>query len=247
MSGTWGIVQARMGSTRLPGKVLMSVGRQSMLRFMITRLKRSRLLDGIVIATTTQSPDDAIIAEVEKLDWVKIVRGSESDVLSRYLMAIDEVSAKVVVRMTSDCPLMDPQLVDRIISIQRENRSDYVSTNVTRTGYPRGMDIEVSPAENLRIANREATDPYDREHVMPFLYRHPERFRCLFPMAPQWLNRPQYRLCVDEKEDLELVRTIIATLGENKKWGLEQIVAYLDENPWVAFINRRVEQKPEYL
>jgi len=247
MPGTWGIIQARMGSSRLPGKVLMSVGRKSMLGFMLTRLKRCRLLDGIVVATTTQSPDDAIIAEVRKLGWVKTVRGSESDVLSRYLLAIDEVSADVVVRMTSDCPLIDPQIVDRMIHIQQENRSDYVSTNVTRTGFPRGMDTEVTPAENLRIANREASDPYDREHVMPFIYRRPERFQCLFPMAPPRLNRPQYRLCVDEKEDLELVRNIIATLGENKKWGLEEIVAYLDENPWVVFINRRVEQKPEYL
>jgi spore coat polysaccharide biosynthesis protein SpsF len=231
----------------MPGKVLMSIGRQSMLSFMLTRLKRARLLDGIVVATTEQSPDDAIVAEVEKMGWVHTVRGSENDVLSRYLLAIDEVSADVVVRMTSDCPLIDPILVDRMINIQRENRSDYVSTNVTRTGFPRGMDTEVTPAENLRIANREATDPYDREHVMPFLYRHPERFTCLFPMAPQRLNRPQYRLCVDEKEDLELVRAIIAALGENKKWGLEQIVTYLDQNPWVVFINRRVEQKPEYL
>lgn len=247
MPGTWGIIQARMGSSRMPGKVLMSIGRQTMLRFMLTRLKRARLLDGIIVATTEKPSDDAIIAEVKKLGWVQTVRGSENDVLSRYLLAIDTVGADIVVRMTSDCPLMDPLIVDRMINIQRDNNSDFVSTNVTRTGFPRGMDIEVTPAENLRIANREATDPYDREHVMPFIYRHPERFQCLFPMAPQRLNRPQYRLCVDEKEDLELVRTIIAALGENKKWGLEQIVTYLDENPWVAFINRRVEQKPEYL
>ena len=171
------IVQARMTSTRLPGKVLKRVLDKPLLEYQIERLRRAKLADKIVIATTVNDTDQPIIEMCNSLS-VSYFLGSEEDVLSRYYGAAKEHYADVVVRVTSDCPLIDPQIIDKVINFYLENsdKYDYVSNCLKRT-YPRGMDTEVFSFKALQEAFLSATAHPDREHVTPFIYRHPELYR----------------------------------------------------------------------
>lgn len=246
MANIWAIVQARMGSSRLPGKVLLPLGNSSILGFMVNRLKLSKTLNGIMIATSTMIQDDSIEAECTRLD-IPCVRGDESDVLSRYGKAIESCNPGFVVRLTSDCPLIDPAILDLVVQFALETKADYTGNNVNRTGLPRGTDVEVAPADVLLQARRDTTDPYDREHVMSYLYRNPKLFKCVFPTFPTHLQRPNYRLCVDTIEDYNLVTKIVANLGTPFTWKLNRIIEYLDANPEVARLNNTITQKEGYL
>ena len=223
-----------MGSTRLPGKVLKDIAGRPMLSYQMERLRRVKRAERIVVATTDQPADDAVERFCQK-EKIACVRGSEHDVLARYHLAIERFPADVVVRITADCPLIDPAIVDEAIAAYEP---DYVS-NMLETTYPYGMAVEVFSAQALREAHREAKDPAEREHVTPFIYRHPERYRLKsLTMAP---NLSHHRWTVDTPEDFELVSRLLKTLKPH--FTLQDVLAVLDKHPDWCAINAHVEQK----
>lgn len=235
------IVQARMTSTRLPGKVLLPLAGEPMLTRLVERLRRVQRADAIVIATTTNTTDDAIAELCAKLG-VPCHRGSELDVLSRYADAARLHGADVVVRITSDCPLIDPALIDQVIAVYEEGDSDCVSNMLPPT-WPYGMAVEVFSAAALAQAHAEASQPAEREHVTPFLYAHPERYRLRNVASPVDLS--QHRWTVDTSEDYELVRRLFEALYPVRPhFTQNDILAVLDAHPdWIA-INQHIRQKP---
>lgn len=235
------IVQARMTSTRLPGKVLLPLAGEPMLTRLIERLRRVRRADGIVVATTTNTSDDPIAMLCEQLG-VPCHRGSEHDVLSRYADAARLHGADVVVRITSDCPLIDPALIDQTIAAYDEGGSDYVSNMLPPT-WPYGMAVEVFSAAALAQAHAEATQAAEREHVTPFLYWHPERYRLRNVASPVDLS--QHRWTVDTPEDYALVgRLFDHLMPTHPHFTQADVLALLDQHPdWIA-INQHIQQKP---
>ncbi len=235
------IVQARMTSTRLPGKVLLPLAGVPMLTRLIERLRRVQRADGIVIATTTNTTDDPIAALCAE-QGAPCHRGSEHDVLSRYADAARLHGADVVVRITSDCPLIDPTLIDQVIAAYEEGGSDYVSNMLPPT-WPYGMAVEVFSAAALAQAHAEATQAAEREHVTPFLYGHPERYRLRNVASP--LDLSQHRWTVDTPEDYELVRRLFEALVDtHPEFTQTDILAVLDAHPdWIT-INQHIRQKP---
>ena len=236
------IVQARMTSTRLPGKVLMPVMGKPLLEYLIERLLRVRCADDIIIATTTNDTDQPIVDLAERLG-IKVFRGSEEDVLSRYFGAAKENNLDVVVRITSDCPLIDPAVVDEVIGAYLENAEncDYVSNCLNRT-FPRGMDTEAFSFELLKNVHFEARQPHEREHVTPYIYQNPQRFR-LRNLA-FIIDESRHRWTVDTPEDYALIRRIFEMLyPKNKAFGLEDVLAVMDVHPDWFELNARIEQK----
>ena len=228
------VVQARMGSTRLPGKVLKDIAGRPMLSYQMERLRRVKRAERIVVATTDQPADDAVERFCQK-EKIACVRGSEDDVLARYHLATERFPADVVVRITADCPLIDPAVVDEAIAAYEP---DYVS-NMLEITYPYGMAVEVFSAQALREAHREAKDPAEREHVTPFIWRRPQRYRLKsLTMAP---NLSHHRWTVDTPEDFELVSRLLKTLKPH--FTLQDVLAVLDEHPDWCAINAHVEQK----
>ena len=233
------IVQARMGSTRLPGKVLMNMEGKTVLARVVGRLRRATRLDEIVVATTASVADDAIVQECHQLE-VEYFRGSENDVLDRYCRAARVRAAGVVVRVTSDCPVIDPQLVDETVGIFQQKGADYAS-NVFPRSYPRGLDTEVFTIAALEQACRDAHAPYQREHVTPYFYEHPELFR-LASLRGQ-LDYSQYRWTLDTAEDLMLLRTIYARFFNRDDFSWTEVIRLMDHEPELAELNSQVVQK----
>jgi spore coat polysaccharide biosynthesis protein SpsF len=237
------IVQARMASTRLPSKVLRTVLGKPLLEYQIERLARAKTLDGIVVATTEGDGDDPIVALCRRLG-VPCHRGPEDDVLARYHGAAKAYGADPVARVTADCPLIDPEVVDRIVARYREGEGacDYVSNTLRRT-YPRGLDVEVFSFGALAAAHREATLPSDREHVTAFLYRRPERFRLVNVESGEDLGH--HRWTVDTPEDFRLIAIVLESLyPSNPGFGMRDVLALLEADPSLERINAHVEQKP---
>ncbi|MCW2243734.1 glycosyltransferase family protein [Azospirillum canadense] len=236
------ISQARMTSTRLPGKVLMNAAGKPLLAHHLGRLSRCRRLDALVLATTVNATDDPV-ADLAGTLGVPVFRGSEHDVLSRFAGAAAMAGADVVVRVTADCPLIDPALVDRVVTalLESDPPLDYVSLDVTR--YPRGLDTEVFTRAALDEAAANATDPAEREHVTAHIYRRPDRFRLGAPLQPDG-DAVDQRWCVDEQSDLDLVRTLLgALLPEKPDFGWQDCCKLLDQHPDWADINRAVRQR----
>ena len=236
------IVQARMTSTRLPGKVLKTVLDKPLLEYQIERLRRVNLADEIVVATTTNATDQPIIELCQRLK-IPVYRGSEQDVLARYQGAAGAYRADVVVRVTSDCPVIDPHVIDQVISFYVDNwpKYDYVS-NRLEPSYPRGMDTEVFSFNVLNEAYLEAQGEPEREHVTPFIYWHPERYK-LGNVAYR-TDESYHRWTVDTPEDFELIRRILETLyPDNTNFTLADILKLLKQNfEWMK-INAHVKQK----
>jgi spore coat polysaccharide biosynthesis protein SpsF len=236
------IVQARMTSTRLPGKVLKPVLGKPLLEYQIERLKRVKLAKEIVIATTTNATDDRIAALCDRL-LISYFRGSEADVLARYHSAATNHQADAIVRVTSDCPLIDPQEIDKVIQyyIQHQDQYDYVSNCLKRT-YPRGMDTEVLSFKALNEAFIEATEQPDREHVTPFINRQPKRYNLGHVLYAD--DHSQHRWTVDTSEDFELIQKILeAIYPQNPEFSLEDCLRLLDQYPEWSTINAHIEQK----
>lgn len=236
------VIQARMTSTRLPGKVLLRAAGREMLAHQLDRVRRATTVDAICIATTSNADDDPV-AELAQREGVAAFRGSEHDVLDRFVKAAGHVGADVAVRLTGDCPLTDPALIDAVVGAFRAATPpvDYATNSFPRT-WPIGLDVEVASMAALRIAAAEADDPYDREHVTPFLYRQPERFRTLGYPAPQDLSG--YRWTLDETSDYELLRRILeALLPARPAFGWRDVIALLDAHPEWRSLNAGVAQK----
>jgi len=231
-----------MTSTRLPGKVLKEVLGKSLLEYLVERLRRVLLADEIIIATTTNDTDLSIVDICSRLN-VPVTRGAEFDVLERYYEAARQHQADIVVRVTSDCPLIDPQVVDDVIRYFHWHRSeyDYVS-NTLKLSYPLGMSAEVFPFRLLEEAAREAVDEPEREHVTPFIYLRPKRYRVGQVVYPEDLSG--HRWTVDTPEDFELVGRIIEALyPANPAFGLQDILSLLRQHPDWPVINAHIRQK----
>lgn len=203
-----------MSSTRLPGKVMADLVGQPMILRQIERLKRAKRLDQIVVATSTDASDDGLAARL-MAEGIGVHRGSLEDVLSRFIGALDQFGPdETVVRLTADCPLADPELIDATIDLFDSSNADYASNTPERRSYPKGLDIEVMRADLLRTADAEATDPYDREHVTPFIYGRPERFK--ITGLEQHASEGEVRWTVDRPDDLEFVRAVYGALYPRK-------------------------------
>ncbi len=201
------VVQARMSSTRLPGKVLADLGGRPVLEWVVSRLRDSRELAGVVVATSDDPSDDPV-AEAAP---ARVVRGPLADVLGRYAIAARELEFEGLVRITADCPLIDPAVVDEVVAAWRASEADYVANVIEPRTFPVGMDTEVVSTAALLAADAEATELYDREHVTPFVRSRPERF----PQRGVTLDppRPDVRLTLDTQEDLEHLRAVVAATG----------------------------------
>jgi len=228
------IVQARMTSTRLPGKVMKIVCGKPLLEHLINRLKRVKCADQIVIATTVNETEDIIVELCKKLD-ISYYRGSEEDVLGRYYEAAVEYGGDVIIRITSDCPVIDPEVVDYLISFFTNNigKYDYVSNTLERS-YPKGMGAEIVSFKALKEAHFNAYDPFDREHVTPFIKKRPQQFRLYNILYKADMSR--YRWTVDTPADLELITKICDALYyKNPLFSLNDILDLMTRNPeWEA-------------
>ncbi|MCI0582965.1 MAG: glycosyltransferase family protein [Chloroflexi bacterium] len=230
-----------MGSTRLPGKVLAPIVGRPMLDLQLERLERVQTPAIIVVATSTLPADDVVV-EVARARGTATHRGSEDDVLARFAGAAAAVDAAVIARTTADCPLIDPGVVDRALEAVVAGTCAYASNTVDRT-YPRGLDIEAFTRAALEVADREATDPAEREHVTPFILRRPELFRPCSVKADA--DRSAERWTVDTAEDLELVRRIYEALyPANPAFSTADVIALLNDHPEWRAINAGVPQKP---
>jgi spore coat polysaccharide biosynthesis protein SpsF len=240
------IIQARMGSTRLPGKVLMRLGGDTVLAQVVQRCRRSRRLDAVAVATTTL-PEDKVIEEECRSLGVPVIRGSAPDVLDRYAQAMRELGSDVVVRITSDCPLIDPVVIDDMVGRYQALRAagqpcDYVSNAIERT-FPRGLDAEVVGATVLAEAAASATAAHEREHVTPYVYGHPERF-ALHAWTTPIPNASGHRWTLDTPEDFALLDKIFNALGDRAAGaGWQDVLALVEAHPQWADINRHVTQK----
>tara|TARA_X000000368_G_scaffold416751_1_gene411408 strand:- start:1487 stop:2221 length:735 start_codon:yes stop_codon:yes gene_type:complete len=231
------IIQARMGSTRLPGKVLKEISGQPLLKFMTDRVLDSKLVDKIVIATTLKSKDDPIVSFCENFN-ISYYRGSEDDVLDRYYKVAKSYGAKTIIRCTADCPLIDAEFIDKTIELYLNSNVDYASNTCPPDlkKYPDGSDVEVFSFTALEKAWKETTDLKDREHVTFYFWKRGNDFSTiLLDNKENWGN---YRITVDYPEDFIVVERIIKKLKiEKKKGSLKEIINILNENPELTKIN----------
>ena len=237
------VVQARMASTRLPGKVLLKVIDRPMLSIQLERIRQARQIEKTVIATTDNSVDDQI-EEFAYIENVAIYRGSENDVLHRFKRAAEQNGADIIVRLTADCPLIDPEIIDYIVSIfkQKSHGCNVVSNAVPRS-YPAGLDVECFSRQALEIACAETTSLYDREHVTPYFYRDPNRFNLQSVICYKNLSAERWTL--DEWNDYELIRKILEGLYvSNPFFRMKDIVDYLDLHPKLRDLNSCVQETP---
>ncbi len=237
------IIQARMSSTRLPGKVLMDIEGKPMLWHVVNRLKKSQLIDKIVIATTVSKRDLLVLRFAEE-NGIDCFAGSEEDVLDRYYQAAREFKADPIVRITGDCPLIDPLIVDQVVEeFLKLKDYDLVGTNDT---FPDGLDTVVYSFWALEKAWREAKLPSEREHVGPYITKHPELFKT--KSLSYRINLSHLRWTVDEEEDLTLVREIFKRLfHEGEMFYTEDILSLLEQEPHLLEINSRIIRNEGYL
>lgn len=234
------VIQARMGSTRLPGKVLKKIKNKLVLDYVIERLQFCENLNNIVIATTTSEKDD-ILQQYATNKSISYFRGSKDDVLSRYYHASKKYGADQIVRITSDCPLIDPYIVDKIIKKHIEKKVDYTANTVERT-FPRGLDVEIFTFDALEESYKNANQQYQREHVTPYIREHPEKFKLQNLEAKGKLLRPDIRITLDTQEDFELIKQIVSHF-DDITFNAEDIIDFLDANPELLEINKNIEQK----
>lgn len=236
------IIQARMGSTRLPGKVLKKIMNKTLLAYQLERVRQSLLIDEIVIATTKNDMDH-VIAEFCERKNINVYKGSEYDVLDRYYKAASKFKADVIVRLTSDCPLIDSDIIDEVIQLYLTSIEtiDYASNTLERS-FPRGLDVEVFSFEALEEAYQKANLESEREHVTPYIYNKSNRFTVANLKCREDLSN--HRWTVDTIEDFELIKRIIeVTYPDTKNIRMQQIVEILERNPSWLTINAHIEQK----
>lgn len=238
------IVQARMGSTRLPEKTMKNILGKPMLAHLIERLKRAQLIDEIIIATTAEERDKPIMTLARQYG-VKCFAGSEEDVLDRYFQAATKYRAEIIVRITSDCPLMDPKVVNKVIETFLSGTYDYVS-NTINTTYPDGLDVEVFSYQALKKAWSEAKKPSEREHVTSYIWNHPEIFRIVNVSHEK--NFSYMRWSVDTENDLKFVREIYERLyKEDSIFYMQDILRLLEKYPALLEINKDLKRNEGYL
>lgn len=233
------IIQARMGSTRLPGKVMKMLGDRTVLGHVITRCKAILSIDQIIVATTVEEEDVKICEEALRYG-VAVYRGSKDHVLSRYYEAAKQANADAVVRITSDCPLLDPLISDKVIQCFLNHDYDYVSSGLSGT-FPRGLDTEVFSFNSLEQTFEQATKEYEFEHVTPYIYQHQEQFKV--HAFTNKLDQSKYRLTLDTDEDWRLISRIYDELYHGSVFYWEDIRELLEKKPELIKINSSVHQK----
>lgn len=236
MTATYAIIQARLGSTRLPGKVLADIHGKPMIWWMLQRLNMCKTLDGIILATTESQADDRLVDWVNRNTDIRVFRGSEDDLVERYYRCSQSVGANVIVRITADDPLKDASIIDQSVQMfGQEGRYDYVS-NCAPATYPEGLDVEVFSHDALERVWRDATLASDREHLTTFMLNHPEAFKlgnfCYKRDLSDW------RWTVDKAPDLELMRKIFAEFIETPEVNFEHVIAFLDKRPDLVGLNQ---------
>ncbi len=233
------VIQARTGSTRLPGKVLRPLAGRSVLGWVLRAAGGAAGIDAVVVATSTDPADDAVETEALELG-VQVVRGSENDVLSRFLLAADQHPCDAIVRLTADCPLLDPSLISQTVALWRADAAtDYVSTTLVRS-LPRGLDVELATVDALRRVDR-TVHGYHRTHVTSGLYAHPDAYRVTGVVV-----RPpadDLRVTLDTPLDAALIEAVVAELGDRPpSW--REVVSLLRKRPDLVAMNAEVQQKP---
>ena len=240
MSKTVAIVQARMGSGRLPGKVLEKIQDRTMLEHVVRRLQMTGVLDDVIVATSRKPTDDAIEA-LCRAEGLSFYRGHEDDVLSRYLEAAEEFGATEIVRVCADSPFVDPQVSRGLIAefVQNLSQFDYGCNHVPLT-YPLGLNTEIFTIEALRRTHENATEFYHRSHVTLYMVERPEEFRTLKQAAPGEFGH--HRWTVDTPEDLAFARAVFEAVGDSSfTW--RDVLHVLENNPALTSINQHVSQK----
>lgn len=238
-------IEARMSSSRLPGKILADIGGKPAIQHLVDRLRRCLTLDEIVIATTVEKFDDKLVNWANEYG-VKCYRGSEDDVLLRVVEAHRSVGSDVIVEITGDCPFTDPDIVDIGVQTFLANECDYL-TNCEKFSVPPGLFVQVFTLESLEDIERNIKDNAVREHVSLYYYENPDKYRIMHLMtSPSWHLPEDTRIFLDYPEDLDFLREIFkwleAEYGET--FGAEEIVHLLKENPYLLEINRNCEDKP---
>lgn len=237
-------IQARTSSSRLPGKILKPILGKPMLELQIERIRQSRLIDEVVVATTDK-PQDDLVEDLTRRLGVSCFRGSENDVLSRVVGAIRAFGGEIHLEFMGDSPLPDPLVVDSVVGfyLKHADRYDYV-TNALKMTYPPGMDVCVCPSSILLEANERVTDPTLRGYVGVLVFTHPERYRIHNLEAPPWFRYPDFHLEVDTAEDFEVVSAIFEHFyPANPGFGLGEIIAFLKARPELVEKNRHVERR----
>ncbi len=235
-------IEARFASSRLPGKTLIVICGKPTLELIIERIKRSKFIDEIVVATTV-NPDCDAIEELANRLGVGCFRGSEEDVLDRVLQAAKAYNADIIVELTGDETLIDPVIVDQLIDYHLKNDFDYVS-NVLNRRYPRGLDTQVFAVSVLDEVSRLTNEPADRENVSLYIYEHPERYKLGSIEAPEKFNHPDWRWTLDTKEDLEFLKAVYEALYSVKKdFDSYDVFELIKKDPHLLKINERVKQK----
>lgn len=239
------ITQARSGSTRLPDKVLLSINKKTLLDIHLNRIIKSKKIDQLLIATTVAEEDKAI-AHIAQKNNLPYYRGSIDNVLDRFYQAAKEYNPKWVVRLTSDCPLIDPELIDKIIIQAIEKNIDYCSNTLNPT-FPDGVDVEVFKFSALEKAWKEAKLDSEKEHVTPYIYKNSSYYgKNLFTSCSfeNETNFSEVRLTVDEPSDFKVIKLIIEALGIDKNW--EKYTNYYISNPQIKKINYKIGRNEGY-
>ena len=236
------IIQARMGSARLPGKILEDIGGRSMVERVVARVRASEVIDEVIVATTTRPEDDAVVTAAKKAE-VGSFRGSSDDVLARFAAAALDASADLVIRITADCPLLDPVVVAHVVrALEADPPCDYASNVLERT-YPRGLDVEALYGDALARAARLARSAQAREHVTWFVYGERPDLWTLRSVTDETDNS-DLRWTVDTQEDLQLVRRLYQDLGlGDRDVGHRAVVAHVRAHPELVAANQHVRQR----
>ena len=236
------IIQARMGSTRLPDKVLLPVLGKPLLGWMLGRVAKCSEIDDIIVATTTDPRDNNIVHFAQSIGC-KTYRGSEDDVLDRYYQAASLVSADVIIRITADCPLLDPQVLDQMIRYFTSEELDFLSNSEPLpSSWPDGMDVSIVNFDSLQLAWKQAVKPSEREHVTFYFWNNPSLFKCKrIEHEPNW---SKYRVTIDYQEDFDLIKAIIEHFDNSGHAGIndvlmKDIVNFLNENPALYNLNEK--------
>ncbi len=239
------IIQARRGSTRLPGKVLADIAGEPMVQRVIERVKAATLLDKVILATTVEERDTPLATLAGSLD-VEVFRGSVDDVLDRYYQAAKSFGVEVVVRVTADCPLMDPSIIDRAVTTFLEGDCDYASTAYPVPTFPDGLDVEVFSIWTLEKAWKGTSLPSEREHVTPYIWKNPHIFRLKNIVNPEDLSA--MRWTVDEERDLQFVREVYCHLddGTGRIFGMNEVLSLLERHPELLEINQGIQRNEGY-
>ncbi len=233
-------IQARMTSTRLPGKIIKPAVGKPLLELMIERLRRIEGADEIILCTTTNGTDD-ILEELAQQWGILCYRGSENNVMSRVLEAAQSFNVGTIVETTSDCPVIDPDICSKVLSQFKELKSDYCS-NVYERSFPIGMDVQVFSTRVLADAYSRTNDPEEQEHVSLFIYRHPEIYDISWVKAPAHQHDPELRLTLDTKQDYELLQNVFELLyPKNPTFSLDDILELIRQQPDIRTINSDIK------